>query len=357
MASIEIVNMTKKFGENVVIENMNLKIEDGKFTVLVGPSGCGKTTLLRTIAGIETPTSGKVLINGQDMSKVATGKRDVAMVFQNYALYPTMSVRQNIEFGLKNNKIKKDKRKELIQSISSIVGLTHYLDRKPSDLSGGQRQRVALARAMVKEPSIFLMDEPLSNLDAKLRVQMRMELIELHKQLGTTFVYVTHDQVEAMAMADTIVLMNKGAIQQEGSPEVIYHQPQNTFTAQFMGVPPMNIAEIGVSDVTYGFRPEKVNLLIKPLESNGFNIKGVIITREMLGSETVYQVRSKRNNLTFMVKSVQDDFHVDQEVYLSVEQKDFYFFDSDGERISNGDTHYSNLLEILNQDTNARLRG
>lgn len=352
MASIEIVNMTKKFGNNVVIKDMNLKIEDGKFTILVGPSGCGKTTLLRTIAGIESPTSGNVMINGQDITKVATGKRDVAMVFQNYALYPTMSVRQNIEFGLKNNKIKKSKRHELIQRISSIVGLNEYLDRKPSDLSGGQRQRVALARAMVKEPSVFLMDEPLSNLDAKLRVQMRMELIELHKQLGTTFVYVTHDQVEAMAMADTIVLMNKGTIQQKGSPEEIYHDPDNTFTAQFMGVPPMNIAETGIGKFMYGFRPEKAELLLEPFQSEGFLVKGVIITREMLGSETVYQVRTHHNDLSFMVKSVNEDFYVDQEVYLNVKKKDLYFFDSDGERINDDNTHYFNLLKKSNHKTN-----
>lgn len=210
MASIQFVNVSKAFEKNAVIQNLNLTIEDGAFTVLVGPSGCGKTTLLRMIAGLGPQTSGQVLIDGKDVSRIPPGQRGVAMVFQNYAIYPTMSVRENIEFGLRNNKIPKAERVQLVESISETVGLLDYLDRKPSALSGGQRQRVALARAMVKKPSVFLMDEPLSNLDAKLRVQMRIELIELHKKLGTTFVYVTHDQVEAMSMADTIVLMNQG---------------------------------------------------------------------------------------------------------------------------------------------------
>lgn len=244
MASIEIKNVTKSFGSNTVIENMNLTIEDGKFTVLVGPSGCGKTTLLRMIAGLDQQTSGSIVIGGRDVSDVPPRKRGVAMVFQNYAIYPTMSVRENIEFGLKNNKVPKAERKKLVETISETVGLYEYLDRKPSTLSGGQRQRIALARAMVKKPSVFLMDEPLSNLDAKLRVQMRVELIELHKKLGSTFVYVTHDQVEAMSMADTIILMNKGEIQQEATPEQIYHHPNNMFTAHFIGVPPMNTAQI-----------------------------------------------------------------------------------------------------------------
>ena len=182
MASIEFVNITKEFDKKAIINNLNLKIEDGKFTVLVGPSGCGKTTLLRMIAGIGPQTSGSILIDGKDVTDISPGKRGVAMVFQNYAIYPTMSVRENIEFGLKNNKIKKAERRELVESISASVGLSEYLDRKPSTLSGGQRQRVALARAMVKKPAVFLMDEPLSNLDAKLRAQMRIDLIELHKK-------------------------------------------------------------------------------------------------------------------------------------------------------------------------------
>ncbi|MFX3634179.1 MAG: ABC transporter ATP-binding protein [Candidatus Pristimantibacillus sp.] len=344
MASIEFVRVTKAFDKQEVIKNLNLTIEDGKFTVLVGPSGCGKTTLLRMIAGIDPQTSGSVLINGKDVTRTAPGQRGVAMVFQNYAIYPTMSVRENIEFGLKNNKVSKAVRTELVESISDTVGLYEYLDRKPSTLSGGQRQRVALARAMVKKPSVFLMDEPLSNLDAKLRVQMRIELIELHKKLGTTFVYVTHDQVEAMSMADTIVLMNKGVIQQEAPPEIMYRQPSNAFTAQFIGVPPMNISELGVNGAKYGFRPESAVLSVEP-RNDHFSMQGVIATREMLGSETIYQVRC--GSQAFMIKSTEDLFGVDQQVYVSVPADKLDFFDSDERRIEAKHSSYLDYVEAI----------
>ncbi|WP_062051632.1 ABC transporter ATP-binding protein [Bacillus sp. JCM 19034] len=344
MASIEFKNVTKKFDKQPVIDSLNLTIEAGKFTVLVGPSGCGKTTLLRMIAGIDPQTSGSVLIDGKDVTDLAAGKRKVAMVFQNYALYPTMSVRQNIEFGLKNNKVSKAERVKLIESISSLVGLSEYLDRKPSALSGGQRQRVALARAMVKKPAVFLMDEPLSNLDAKLRVQMRTELIELHKKLGTTFVYVTHDQVEAMSMADKIILMNKGEIQQEASPKEIYHEPNNLFTAQFMGLPPMNVGELGLDGVKFGFRPESANLTIEP-NTKHLSFRGKIVTREMLGSETLYQVKYKERS--FMVKAFEDNLSVDQEVYLGVDKYKLYFFDSNGQRMEAEDVISRDYFDVL----------
>lgn len=346
MAHIEFKNVTKQFDKSIVIEGLDLKIEDGKFTVLVGPSGCGKTTLLRMIAGIGPQTSGQILIDGKDVTDIAPGKREVAMVFQNYAIYPTMTVRENIEFGLKNNKVEKTERNRLIAEICGIVGLEEYLDRKPATLSGGQRQRVALARAMVKKPKVFLMDEPLSNLDAKLRVQMRVELIELHKNLGTTFVYVTHDQVEAMSMADTIVLMNKGVIQQEAPPEVIYHDPNNLFTSQFIGTPPMNILDFGRDGVRFGFRPEKVTMR-KEKQDGYFMSQGKVITREMLGSETIYQVRAARGSL--MVKSVTDDFRVDNEVYVCVSQKDLYLFDKDEQRIRVGQEKYPSYIECLRE--------
>lgn len=344
MASIEFVNVSKAFEKNVVISGLNLQIADGSFTVLVGPSGCGKTTLLRMIAGIDQQTSGAVLINGKDVTRIPSGQRGVAMVFQNYALYPTMSVRENIEFGLKNNKVGKAERTELIESISATVGLQPYLDRKPSTLSGGQRQRVALARAMVKKPSVFLMDEPLSNLDAKLRAQMRIELIELHKKLGTTFVYVTHDQVEAMSMADTIVLMNQGVIQQEAAPDVMYRKPENLFTAQFIGVPPMNVHDLGEDGVRFGFRPEGAILSSEPATSH-FSFKGVIATREMLGSETLYQIKGSGHS--FMVKCVEDNFVVDQVVHLSVEAPRIYFFGKDGNRIQESDSRYREYMGAL----------
>ena len=214
MAEIRFDNITKKFGDKVILDRINLSIEDGSFTVMIGPSGCGKTTLLRIIAGIGPQTSGRVFLDGEDISGLPPAKRNVAMVFQNYAIYPTMTVRENIEFGLKNNKVPKPERDKLIKEISEIVGIAEMLERKPSTLSGGQRQRIALARAMVKKPKVFLMDEPLSNLDAKLRVSMRTELIELHNRLKTTFVYVTHDQTEAMSMGTKIILMSGGVIQQ-----------------------------------------------------------------------------------------------------------------------------------------------
>lgn len=344
LASIVFKNVTQAFEKNVVIQDLNLTIDDGKFTILVGPSGCGKTTLLRMIAGLDRQTSGSILINGKDVTDIPPGQRGVAMVFQNYALYPTMTVRENIEFGLKNNKVNKKERQQLVESISETVGLREYLDRKPSQLSGGQRQRVALARAMVKKPSVFLMDEPLSNLDAKLRAQMRIELIELHKKLGTTFVYVTHDQVEAMAMADRIVLMNKGRIQQEASPEVIYHQPTNLFAAQFIGVPPMNIGDTGVDGIRFGFRPEGALLTNEPTNLH-YSRRGIIATREMLGSETIYQVKTKEH--AFMVKCTEDLFSVDQEVYLSVDASKIFFFGEDENRIAENDVRIAEYLRAL----------
>lgn len=242
MANIILKNIKKSYSnKTTVIDNLNLEIDDGSFTVLVGPSGCGKSTTLRMVAGLEDITSGDLYIGDENVTKVESNKRGISMVFQNYALYPHMTVKENIEFGLKNNKVKKEERNRLISEVSSIVGLDEYLNRKPSDLSGGQRQRVALARAMVKTPKVFLMDEPLSNLDAKLRNQMRSELIQLHKRLKSTFVYVTHDQVEAMSMADKIVIMDKGKIMQVDSPKEIYKNPKNIFVAQFIGNPAMNI--------------------------------------------------------------------------------------------------------------------
>lgn len=330
MASIEFRNVSKSFNNCKVIDQLNLTIKDGSFTVLVGPSGCGKTTLLRMIAGIGPQSGGQILIDGKDVSAKVPGQRGVAMVFQNYAIYPTMSVYENIEFGLKNIRIPKEERKKIVRDVAEKVGLTDYLDRKPSTLSGGQRQRVALARAMSKKPQVFLMDEPLSNLDAKLRSAMRVELIELHKKLKTTFVYVTHDQVEAMSMADTIILMDKGKIQQTGSPEEIYRNPANLFTARFIGSPAMNVLD-GANGRKIGFRPEAVKLTLEKTDA-ALSMPGIISTREMLGRETNYSVRDSQGN-TFMVTLPQDEYRPDQEVYLNVDKKDMYLFDQNGSRI------------------------
>lgn len=327
MSSITLKNITKSFGRELVIPNLSLTIDNGSFTVLVGPSGCGKSTTLRMISGLERPSAGDILIDDQNVVDAAPGKRGIAMVFQNYALYPNMNVRDNIEFGLKNKKVPRQDRERLIKEVCEIVGLSPYLERRPSTLSGGQRQRVALARAMVKKPRVFLMDEPLSNLDAKLRAQMRVELIELHKRLGTTFVYVTHDQIEAMSMGDNIVLMDKGIIMQRSSPKEIYHNPRNVFTAQFIGMPPMNILSSLIPDIQIGFRPEKTALL--PLENPGLHLRGTILTKEQLGAEINYSVNTPCGKV--MVKS-EDDVE-GPDCVLSIKKEHLFAFDGEGQRI------------------------
>ena len=330
MGTIQLRNVKKQFEKDVVIENLNLDIEDGSFTVLVGPSGCGKSTTLRMITGLDDPTSGEIFIDGQKVNDLTPGKRDIAMVFQNYALYPTMTVRQNIEFGLENKKVPKEERARRVKEICEIVGLTDYLDRKPSKLSGGQRQRVALARAMVKQPKVFLMDEPLSNLDAKLRGQMRVELIGLHKKLGTTFVYVTHDQVEAMSMADTIVLMKDGYIVQQSSPRELYENPNCVYAAQFIGTPQMNILkDVLPEGKMVGFRPEKLSL--KPVEEEHITIKASVTTKEMLGSEIIYSLESKYGSLMAKSEHEVDD---DAKLEISVPFSSMYLFGSDEKRIA-----------------------
>ena len=330
MAEIKLHHVSKIFNQVRVIDSLDLVIPDGKFTVLVGPSGCGKTTLLRMIAGLGPATSGQVLMDGQDITDLDPGKRDIAMVFQNYAIYPMMTVRDNIDFGLKNRKVPKAERQRRIAEVARMTGLTELLDRRPSTLSGWQRQRIALARAMVKQPKVFLMDEPLSNLDAKLRNSMRSELIELHKNLGTTFVYVTHDQVEAMAMADMIVLINKGKIMQKGNPRELYNDPDNTFTAQFMGTPPMNVFSCD-GKIQMGFRPERAELSRTENGKAVYRRKARIITCEMLGSETVYKVET--GDGIMMVKSRECEFEAGEECHLSVPDEFVLFFDGEGQRI------------------------
>ncbi|HEX2949605.1 MAG TPA: ABC transporter ATP-binding protein [Armatimonadota bacterium] len=240
MSSLRLVDLTKRFGSVTAVDKMNLEVEDKEFLVFVGPSGCGKTTALRMIAGLEEISSGEIIIDGQKVNNVPPKDRDIAMVFQNYALYPHMSVFDNMAFGLKLRNLPKAEVKKRVQSAAEILGLTEYLKRKPKELSGGQRQRVALARAIVRQPKVFLMDEPLSNLDAKLRVHTRAELIRLHRDLGITTIYVTHDQVEAMTMGNRIVVMCKGIVQQVDTPLNLYHHPANKFVAGFIGSPAMN---------------------------------------------------------------------------------------------------------------------
>jgi multiple sugar transport system ATP-binding protein len=240
MAELELEHIFKRFGENTVVRDFHLKVEDGGFVVLVGPSGCGKSTALRMVAGLEEPSEGRIKIGQRDVTELSPRDRDVAMVFQSYALYPHMSVRENMAFGLRLRKMDDAEIDRRVMQAAETLGLVPYLERKPKALSGGQRQRVAMGRAIVRQPAVFLFDEPLSNLDAKMRVQVRAEIAKLHQRLGTTTVYVTHDQVEAMTLAKTIVVMKDGLIQQVGAPLDVYRHPANTFVAGFVGSPAMN---------------------------------------------------------------------------------------------------------------------
>ena len=241
MANLAINHVTKSFGNLAVLRDINIAIEDGEFLVLVGPSGCGKSTLLSIIAGLDDHTSGSITIDGNSVDGLEPKERDIAMVFQSYALYPAMTVEQNIGFSLEMSRMPKAERLERVGKVADLLQISHLLKRRPGQLSGGQRQRVAMGRALVREPKIFLFDEPLSNLDAKLRVEMRTEIKKLHQRLGATIVYVTHDQIEAMTMATRIAVMKDGILQQFGTPEDIYDRPQNVFVATFMGSPPMNL--------------------------------------------------------------------------------------------------------------------
>jgi multiple sugar transport system ATP-binding protein len=256
MAVVEIRNLTKVFkaGTPGAVNNISLETKEGEFLVLLGPSGSGKTTLLRMIAGLEAPTSGEIRIGGAVVNDLTPRERGIAMVFQSYALYPHLSVRQNIVFPLKAQKVPKEQHKQKVEWAAGLLGIEKLLDRKPRQLSGGERQRVALARAIVREPRVFLLDEPLSNLDAKLRASAREELEQFHNRIKTTTIYVTHDQVEAMAMGDRIVVLHQGEVRQIGTPKEVYDDPADTFVATFLGSPPTNLLEF--SNVIVGFRPE-----------------------------------------------------------------------------------------------------
>ena len=246
MAALSIVNVKKSYGSTQVLKGINIDIQKGEFLVLIGPSGCGKSTMMNSIAGLESISEGQILIGGEDVTHANPKDRDIAMVFQSYALYPNMTVRGNISFGLEVRKMPKPEREKQVLKVAQLLQIEHLLDRKPAQLSGGQRQRVAMGRALAREPKIYLFDEPLSNLDAKLRVEMRAEIKKLHQRLGTTIVYVTHDQVEAMTLADRIAVMRDGLLQQLASPQEIYDRPANIFVAGFMGSPPMNFINVTI---------------------------------------------------------------------------------------------------------------
>ena len=306
MATLQLNDIRKTYPGNVaVIHGVDIDVQDGEFIVIVGPSGCGKSTLMRMVAGLETVTAGQILIDGAVVNELEPAERDIAMVFQNYALYPHMSVYENMAYGLKIRKLTKEQINERVQQAAAILELSQLLQRRPKQLSGGQRQRVAMGRAIVRDPKVFLFDEPLSNLDAKLRVQMRLEIQKLHRRLRTTSLYVTHDQVEAMTLADRMVVMNKGVAEQIGTPIEVFEKPATTFVAAFIGSPPMNLIPVSVTaegqikttdgqhmaipvaqiperargkNIILGFRPEHVTL-------NQPGIPLVIEMIEILGSE------------------------------------------------------------------------
>ena len=269
MANIELKNIEKSFGNNKVINNFNIKINDGEFIVLVGPSGCGKSTLLRMISGLESVDKGEIHLNNKIINNLIPSKRGIAMVFQSYALYPHMNVYENMSFGLKTEKLEKNEIDKKVKDAAKTLQIEDLLERKPRQLSGGQRQRVAIGRAITRNPKLFLFDEPLSNLDAALRSEMRVEISKLHKQLNTNMIYVTHDQIEAMTLADKIVILNNGNVEQVGTPDEIYNNPSNIFVAEFIGMPKMNILKNGIdyvlkelnleTDAYLGIRPEHIN--------------------------------------------------------------------------------------------------
>jgi multiple sugar transport system ATP-binding protein len=306
MATVTLRNLVKAYGKTEVLHSINLDVANGEFVVFVGPSGCGKSTTLRMIAGLEEVTAGEIMIDDRVVNHLEPKHRNIAMVFQNYAIYPHMSVRKNIGFGLRTSKMPRAEKEKRIDEVAHLLSMTEYLDRKPAQLSGGQRQRVAIGRAMVRDPAVFLFDEPLSNLDAQLRTQMRLEIKKLHQRVGNTIIFVTHDQVEAMTMADRIVIMKDGHIQQVGTPAEVFHRPANVFVAQFIGAPSMNMldaiwrggrlhvvgqelaADLNLSEgssLTVGIRPD--DLVVS--DAQGL-VEGVVNVLEPLGSETLVYV-------------------------------------------------------------------
>ncbi|MDR3470794.1 MAG: ABC transporter ATP-binding protein [Devosia sp.] len=332
MGSIALENVTKSFGTHTVIPPINLTIEDGQFVVFVGPSGCGKSTLLRLIAGLEDTTSGVIKLDGADMTDTIPAKRRLSMVFQSYALYPHMSVYNNIAFPLKMANVDKATIDQKVKEAARVLNLTDYLDRRPRQLSGGQRQRVAIGRAIVRQPKAFLFDEPLSNLDAALRVNMRLEISELHQQLRTTMIYVTHDQVEAMTMADKIVVLNAGRIEQYGTPMELYRSPANRFVAGFIGSPRMNFIDgpeaAKFNAFAIGVRPEHMGIA----RDKG-SWKGTIGVAEHLGSDTFFHVHADGLGLLTVRTEGDEDFKAGEPVWLTPDPARIYRFDKAGTAI------------------------
>jgi multiple sugar transport system ATP-binding protein len=360
MANVELKNISKTYPGNVrAVDNVNITIQDKEFVVLVGPSGCGKTTILRMIAGLEDITSGELFIDGHLMNEIPPKNRDIAMVFQNYALYPHMTVYQNMSFGLKIRKHSKEEIRNRVQEAAQILNIEKLLDRRPAALSGGQRQRVAVGRAIVRKPKVFLFDEPLSNLDAKLRVQMRTEIAALHNRLQATMIYVTHDQVEAMTMGDRIVIIKDGLVHQIGAPLELYNFPKNKFVAGFIGSPPINIiaAEVKKENgkiridagdfqiqipnelaenlkpyagkkLLVGIRPE--DLEYQPAAEEKNNIKAVVQVIEPLGAEIHLHVGTNSHQFIARV-SPKWEFRLGNEIHLKPDPSKIKFFDTESE--------------------------
>jgi multiple sugar transport system ATP-binding protein len=368
MAKVELKGIGKIYDGNVrAVTNANITIEDKEFCVLVGPSGCGKSTTLRMIAGLEDISEGKLYIDGVEMNDVPPKDRDIAMVFQNYALYPHMTVYDNMAFGLKIRKMDKAEIDRRVKDAAKQLGLTQYLDRKPKALSGGQRQRVAVGRAIVRNPKVFLFDEPLSNLDAKLRVTMRSELSEIHNRLQATMIYVTHDQTEAMTLGTTIVVMKDGVIQQIGAPLYLYNNPINKFVAGFIGTPPMNFMTVKVlekngkivcdegsfeitptdtqakdlkayvgKDVSFGIRPEDVKFTEKPVPQNNMQMK--ITNREPLGAETHLYLLTNKGQSMIARTAATAEFRLGDTVNFIPDMERAKFFSTDEDELNICDT-------------------
>jgi multiple sugar transport system ATP-binding protein len=324
MGTIQLNKVRKAFGEAVIIPGADLEIREGEFIVFVGPSGCGKSTLLRLIAGLEDLTSGTISINGKDVTDAPPSGRGLAMVFQSYALYPHMSVRDNIAFPLKMAKQPQDQINAAVAKAAAKLNLTDYLDRKPRQLSGGQRQRVAIGRAIVREPTAFLFDEPLSNLDAALRVNMRVEIMQMHEDMKATMIYVTHDQVEAMTMADRIVVLNRGNIEQVGSPLELYNKPNSLFVAGFIGSPKMNFVEGN----TLGVRPEHIALSDKKGDW-----QGTVKLAEHLGSDTFLHVDGGQRGQITVRATGESGFGPGAKIWMTPEKDRIHRFNKEGRAI------------------------
>ncbi len=330
MTALKLENVNKSFGSVHVLKDINLTVEDGEFVVFVGPSGCGKSTLLRVIAGLEDATSGTVAIGGDVVNAVPPAKRGIAMVFQSYALYPHLSVKDNMGLGLKQEGKSNAVVDERVSKASAMLDLDNYLTRRPAELSGGQRQRVAIGRAIVRDPKLFLFDEPLSNLDAALRMNTRVEIAALHRTLSASMIYVTHDQIEAMTLADKIVVLRDGRVEQVGSPMELYNNPANQFVAGFLGSPSMNFLSQSVTGLengtTLGIRPEHLRF-----DANG-QISGQVTHVERLGGDTNLLVKTDADEVLTVRLFGQDPTEVGDDVRLSYENANAFFFDQNGQR-------------------------